>query len=253
VAAGPALALELTDQLSGWFAPLVAFAAGVVSFASPCVFPLVPGYLSFVSGGEAIAAGGQTAVRTKARLAPMLLFIGGFTLVFTLYGAFASTFVQIFKGRTGQVVAGVVIVALGLLLIAYALGRGPLSLYAERRPFLRKVRPGTTGAFPLGMAFAAGWTPCIGPVLGAIMGIAATRSPAGGAFLLVCYSAGLGVPFLLIGLGVQRLMGALGWVQRHYTPIAVVSGLILVTVGILVATGMWTRLLAPLLDLWPGL
>lgn len=249
----PILGLDLVRYLGGWLAPLVAFLAGAVSFASPCILPLVPGYLSFVSGGQAVAAPGGGGVATKARVAPMLLFIGGFTLVFTLYGAFASTFVQIFRGRVGQLVAGSIIVVLGLLLIAYALGRGALALYAERRPLLQRVRPGTTGAFPLGMAFAAGWTPCIGPVLGAILAIAAGRSALGGAFLLVCYSAGLGVPFLMLGLGVQRLMGALGWMQRHYEAIAIVSGAILVTVGVLVATGMWTRLLAPLLRLWPGL
>jgi cytochrome c-type biogenesis protein len=248
------LALDLTEYLSGWLAPLVAFAAGVVSFASPCVFPLVPGYLSFISGGQVVAVReGGTAVATKARLAPMLLFVAGFSTVFVLLGAFSSTFVQIFKGRTGQIVAGLVIVLLGAALIAYALGRGSLALYAERRPFLRRVRPGTTGALPLGMAFAAGWTPCIGPVLGGILVIAASRSALGGAFLLLCYSLGLGVPFVLIGLGVQRLVGALGWVQRHYEAIAIVSGAILVIVGVLVATGAWTRLLAPLLDLWPGL
>ena len=122
-------------------------------------------------------------------------------------------------------IAGAVIVGLGVLLVAYGLGRGSIALYAERRPFLAKVRPGVAGAFPLGMAFAAGWTPCIGPVLGAILGIAATQSAVGGALLLLCYSVGLGVPFLLLGLGVQRLMGALGWLQRRYEAIAVVSGL----------------------------
>jgi cytochrome c-type biogenesis protein len=246
------LASTLSDQIGSWLSPFVAFVAGFVSFASPCVFPLVPGYLSFVSGERAVGLSEGGAIRTKTSLAPMLAFVGGFTIVFTLYGAFASTFVQVFKGRTGQIAAGAVIVALGILLIAYALGRGPLSLYAERRPFLRRVRPGTTGALPLGMAFAAGWTPCIGPVLGAILGLAATRSAVGGALLLVCYSAGLGVPFVLLGLGVQWLMGALGWVQRHYTAIATASGALLVLVGVLVATGAWTRLTAPLFDLWGG-
>ena len=95
------------------------------------------------------------------------------------------------------------IVVLGLLLIGYALGRGSIRLYAERRPFLERVKPGDGGRLPLGMAFAAGWTPCIGPVLGAILSIAATGSAARGAFLLFCYSLGLGVPFLLIGLGAR--------------------------------------------------
>jgi cytochrome c-type biogenesis protein len=248
------LASTFSNQIGTWLAPFVAFLAGVVSFASPCVLPLVPGYLSFISGAEASTAG-EAGVRTarRARLAPIALFIAGFTVVFTLLGAFSSTFVRLFKGTAGQIAAGSVIALLGALLIAYGLGRGSIALYAERRPFLTKVRPGVTGAFPLGMAFAAGWTPCIGPVLGAIIGLAATRSAAGGAFLLVCYSLGLGVPFLLLGIGVQRLVGTLGWFQRHYEVIAVASGVVLIAVGVLIATGWWTRLVAPLLNLWPGL
>ena len=205
---------DVSQDLSQWWAPALALAAGVLSFASPCVLPLVPGYISFVTG--------DSAGREKARLGPMLLFIAGFTIVFTLIGAFSSTFVQVFKGRPGQIAAGAVVAALGVLMIAYGLQRGPLALYVERRPLLEKVRPGPLGAVPLGMAFAAGWTPCIGPVLGGIVALAANQSAARGAFLLICYSLGLGVPFLLVGLGVQRLVGALGLVKRHFTAIALV-------------------------------
>ncbi|HYJ60903.1 MAG TPA: cytochrome c biogenesis protein CcdA [Actinomycetota bacterium] len=240
---------DTVSSLSSWWAPGLAFVAGFVSFASPCVLPLVPGYVSFVTG-ESIVDGVPTGRR---RLAPMLLFVAGFTVVFTLFGAFASTFVQIFKGRPGQIVAGVVVVLMGLLLIGYATRRGTIALYAERRPFLEKVRPGVAGAFPLGMAFAAGWTPCIGPVLGAILFIASQESAARGALLLACYSLGLGVPFLLIGLGAQWLTSSAAWVRRHYGPIAAVSGSILVVAGVLIATGQFTRLLAPLLRYTPGL
>lgn len=237
---------DVASGLSTWWAPGLAFVAGVVSFASPCVFPLVPGYLSFV-------AGGRPTEGDRRRIAPMLLFVAGFTTVFTLYGAFASSLVRVFKGTAGQRVAGAVVIALGVFMIAYAFRRGSVRLYTERRPFLAMVRPGTAGALPLGMAFAAGWTPCIGPVLGGILAIASQESTAGGAFLLVCYSLGLGVPFLAIGLGVQRLAGALGWVQRHYTPIAVASGGILIAVGVLLVTGWFTRLFAPLARFTPGL
>jgi cytochrome c-type biogenesis protein len=242
---------DVNQSLATWWAPALAFLAGIVSFASPCVFPLVPGYISFVTG-ESVA--GTAEGERRVHLGPILLFIAGFTIVFTLYGAFSTTFVRIFKGTTGQVIAGAVVVALGLLMIGYGMRRGSLSLYMERRPFLERVRPGPAGALPLGMAFAAGWTPCIGPVLGGILLIASTQSAARGAMLLVFYSLGLGVPFLLIGVGLQWLTGALGWVRRHYTAISVVSGGLLVMVGVLLMTGLFTRyLVAPLQRFAPQL
>jgi len=238
---------DANDTVTHVWAPLVALLAGFVSFASPCVLPLVPGYLSFVTG-ESVTDEGRGRWH---RLAPILLFVAGFTVMFTLYGAFASTFVHLVKDRRGQIVAGVVIVVLGVLLIGYALGRGSIRFYAERRPFLERVHPGTAGALPLGMAFAAGWTPCVGPVLGAIIGLAAVGSSTWGAFLLLCYSLGLGIPFIALGLGVEWLTGSARWVQRHYRAIAVVSGSILVVVGVLVATGEFTRQLAPLIKYGP--
>jgi cytochrome c-type biogenesis protein len=231
--------------IASWWAPALAFAAGLISCLSPCVWPLLPGYLSFIAG-ERIVGEGTGAERRP--LAPMLLFILGFTIVFVLLGAFASTFVTIFRGTTGQRIGGAIVIAFGVLVIGYALGRGSLSLYAERRPFLARVRPGSVGAVPLGMAFAAGWTPCIGPVLGAILAIAATGSTARAVLLLVCYSAGLGVPFLLVGLGVTRFMGAFEWVKRRYTAIAIVSGGLMIAIGVLLFTGEFTRLVAPLAE-----
>jgi cytochrome c-type biogenesis protein len=138
------------------------------------------------------------------------------------------------------------VLAVGVLMITYALGRGSVRMYAERRPFLQKVRPGPVWAAPLGMAFALGWTPCIGPVLAGILGLASQGGTARGTLLLLCYSAGLGVPFVLVGLGVRRFMGAAGWVRRHYEPITAVSGALLVALGVLLVTGQFTRLFAPL-------
>ena len=241
------LAGLVESGLSSWWAPALAFAAGVVSFASPCVWPLVPGYVSFVTGSRATEGEGRRP------LVPILLFILGFTIVFTLLGAFAGTFVRFFKDEWFQRIAGLIVVGLGLLMLAYALGRGPAALFAERRPLLERIRPGTAGALPLGVAFAAGWTPCIGPVLGGIFAIAASGGAAKGAALLAVYSLGLGVPFLLVGLGADRLVRSLGWVRRHYRVIAGVSGALLVAVGVLLMTGLFRQVFGPLSRFAPGL
>lgn len=229
----------MQNGIASWWAPALAFAAGLVSCLSPCVWPLLPGYLSLVAG-DRLTEGGRRP------LVPMLLFIAGFSIVFVLLGAFASTFVKVFRGTAGQRVGGAIVVAFGVLMIGYALRRGSLALFAERRPFLARLRPGSVGAVPLGMAFAAGWTPCIGPVLGAILAIAAAGSTLRAVLLLLSYSAGLGVPFLLVGLGVTRFMGAFDWVKRRYTAIAIVSGALMVVMGVLVFTGEFTRRVAPL-------
>jgi cytochrome c-type biogenesis protein len=233
--------------LSSWWAPALAFAAGVVSFASPCVLPLVPGYVSFVTGRRAVDGTGPRPV------IPILLFILGFTIVFTLLGAFAGTLVRFIRDEWFQRVAGLVVALLGALMIGYALRRGSPILYAERRPFLERVRPGTVGALPLGMAFAAGWTPCIGPVLAGILAIAAGDGTARGVGLLFAYSAGLGLPFLLIGLGVDRSMSAFAWITRRYRVIAAVSGGMLVAVGVLLMTGLFRQIFGPLARFAPGL
>jgi cytochrome c-type biogenesis protein len=222
--------------LSSWWAPALAFAAGVVSFASPCVLPLVPGYVSFITGSRATEGEGRRPILA------ILLFILGFTIVFTLLGAFAGTFVRFFRDPWFQRAAGLMVLVIGLLMLGYAFRRGSPRLYAERRPLLERMRPGTAGAFPLGVAFAAGWTPCIGPVLGGIIAIAASGGTVKGAALLVVYSFGLGLPFLLVGVGADRLVGRLGWVPRHYRVIAGLSGAFLVIAGVLLITGTFARI-----------
>jgi cytochrome c-type biogenesis protein len=233
--------------LSSWWAPALAFAAGVVSFASPCVLPLVPGYVSFITGSRATEGEGRRPILA------ILLFILGFTLVFTLLGAFAGTFVPFFRNPWFQRAAGLVVLVIGLLMLGYGFRRGSPALYAERRPLLERVRPGTAGALPLGVAFAAGWTPCIGPVLGGIIAIALGGGTVKGAALLAIYSLGLGLPFLLVGLGADRLVKRLGWVRKHYRAIAGVSGALLVTVGVLLMTGLFRQVFAPLARFGPGL
>jgi cytochrome c-type biogenesis protein len=234
------LADFVQDGLASWWAPGLAFAAGVVSFASPCVFPLVPGYLSFVTGGE--------RADERRPLVPMLLFIGGFAVVFTALGAFTGAVTRLLRSDVFDRVAGGIIIAFGLLMLLYALRLGSPSLFAERRPLLQRVRPGPAWAFPLGVAFGAGWTPCIGPVLAGVLAIAAAQGgSARGAGLLLVYSAGLGLPFLLVGFGVRRLMTALAFVRRNYHWFAGISGVVMIGIGVLVATDLWTRLLGPVL------
>lgn len=237
--------MDVTGGLEAWWGPGLAFAAGVVSCASPCVFPLLPGYVSFVSGGEA-ASGEQGGIRERP-IVPMVLFVLGFALVFTSLGAFSATLVPIVNSTAGKRVAGILVVAIGVLMLLYALRIGSPKLYVERRPFLSRVRPGPMGALPLGMAFAVGWTPCVGPVLAGIFGLAlAQGGGAWGAVLLFFYSLGLGLPFILVGLGVRRLMGAFAFVKRNYHWFAGVSGALLVTIGVLVATNQWLPLLSRL-------
>jgi cytochrome c-type biogenesis protein len=226
--------------LSSWWAPGLAFAAGVVSFASPCVFPLVPGYLSFVCG---------SGVEGERRpVLPILLFILGFAIVFTTLGA-SATAVRFIKGDLGLRIAGAVVVVFGLVMLAYAFRLGWVGLYAERRPFLSRVRPGPVGALPLGAAFAAGWTPCIGPVLGGILALAGSQGSAiRGGVLLFVYSLGLGVPFFLIGIGVRRLLRALEFVKRNYHWFAGVSGVLMVAIGVMLVSGLWQTLMTPFLN-----
>ena len=237
-------------DLTAWWAPFIAFAAGLVSFASPCVLPLVPGYLSFVSGTQAGAQGGSTTVATRPAVAPILLFVAGFATVFTALGAFAGTLVPIIRSPVGQRLAGVVVLGVGVILILQGRRAGGAALYADRRPFLAKLRPGRATAYPLGMAFAAGWTPCIGPVLAGTLTLATVQGNAArGSLLLFVYSMGLGVPFLMIGLGIGRLIGALDVLKRHHEIISMVSGVIMVTIGSLLISGLWLRIISPVLRL----
>jgi cytochrome c-type biogenesis protein len=231
--------MSFAEALGSWWAPALAFAAGVVSCASPCVLPLLPGYLSFVTG--------SSAEEERRSVAPMLLFVLGFAIVFTALGGFSRVFVPLLRSPVGQRIAGALVIAVGLLMVLYALRLGSPALFAERRPFLQRVRPGPFGALPLGMAFAVGWTPCIGPVLAGILGLAAAQGGGlRGAVLLFFYSLGLGLPFVLIGLGVRRLTGALSFVKRNYHWFAGVGGSLLLAIGVLLVFNLWIPLLSRL-------
>jgi cytochrome c-type biogenesis protein len=237
----------------------LAFVAGVISFTSPCCLPLMPGYVSYVSGVASATSGpeGTVAVRSRTMLAAVV-FVTGFATTFTLMGATASELgTLILRNRIvlGRV-AGLFVIVMGLA--TTGLLRVPF-LYRERRLDLTRIRPGPAGAIPLGMAFAIGWTPCIGPVLAGMLTAAATVEGAWrGAVLLFVYSLGLGVPFLLLALGVARTGRLFRWLRRHGRAIEVVGGSVLVLMGVLMITGRWVQLFAPLLRLfsrsgWPPL
>jgi cytochrome c-type biogenesis protein len=236
---------DVASGVQEWWAPALAFAAGVVSFASPCVLPLVPGYLSLVAGGQAPGRD------ERWPLFPVLLFILGFAAVFTLVGALGgSALARVIRSREGQRVAGAFVLLFGVFMLLYAFRARLPWLYREGRPLLARVKPGPTGAFPLGMAFAVGWTPCIGPVLAAIFGLAlAQGSTVRAGLLFFVYSLGLGLPFLLIGLGVRQLMGAFRFFSRNYHWFAGASGAAMAAIGILLISGTWTRLMAPLFQI----
>jgi len=241
---------DAAQGVGKWWGPAIALAAGAVSFISPCVLPLVPGYLAFVAGGEE-ARGSTSQGARRRQLLPILLFILGFSVVFTVvFGFAASTISGWLKGSVGQKVAGALVLAFGVFLILYALRLGFPWLYREGRPLLARVKPGPAGAFSLGMAFAVGWTPCIGPVLGAILILAESQGGAARAILLLAfYSLGLGIPFFLVGIGIRRLMGMFRFFSRNYHWIAGASGVAMAAIGILLITGAWTKLLDPLLRL----
>jgi cytochrome c-type biogenesis protein len=224
----------------------VAFAAGLLSFLSPCVLPLVPSYIGFLTGMTLPEAG----VRRRIAVLHGLLFVCGFGLVFVLLGASATALGRALNYYQAWVqrVGGVLIIGFGLL----CLGWTPGSWLQERRVHWEQKPLGYLGSALVGMTFAAGWTPCIGPVLGGILGLAATSADVGqGMLLLAVYSAGLALPFLLAALAVesfldwfQRFRPFLPWVMR-------VSGVLLVTVGLLLVTGQFTRLAGWLEGLTP--
>lgn len=216
---------------------VVAFGAGVVSFLSPCVLPLVPSYLSMMSGVGTADLASASAPDRKRLLRATLLFVLGFTVVFAVLEATASGLGQTL--RSHQVVldrvAGAVIVVAGLVFAGLL---KPAWLMRERRIHVSPARYGDWAAPVMGMAFAFGWTPCIGPILGAVLTLASdTRTLARGEAMLVAYSLGLGVPFIAAGVAFGRLTGVLAFARRHLRTINLVSGLLLATLGVLLLTG----------------
>jgi cytochrome c-type biogenesis protein len=222
-----------TDPAAG-VGILAALAAGVVSFLSPCVLPLVPGYLSAVSG---VSAAELDDAGWRRVLGPSLLFVASFSAIFILLGLTATGLGSTLKDHRELLVkiSGALIVAMGVLFVA--------SLFATRLNREWHVdglmeRAGKGGPIVAGAAFAIAWTPCIGPTLGAILSAASlSDSAARGAFLLAVYSAGLAIPFLLTAIAFSRMTTAFAVVKRHYRAIIATGGVILIAMGILIWTG----------------
>ncbi|HEV2075743.1 MAG TPA: cytochrome c biogenesis protein CcdA [Thermoleophilaceae bacterium] len=211
----------------------LAFAAGIVSFVSPCCLPLVPGYLAAVTGRRPEERDGRV---DRGVIGRSLLFIGTFSAIFILLGLTATAVgAFLFESKlTLQKVGGVVIILMGALFIGSVF---VTRLNREWRPTGLIERAGRGGPMLAGVAFSLAWTPCVGPTLGAILSLGATQASApAGAGLLAVYSAGLGIPFLLSALGFDAAQRSFDWVKRHYAAIQVGAGAVLVAMGVLVYT-----------------
>jgi cytochrome c-type biogenesis protein len=223
------------DPASGIGIP-VAFGAGLISFLSPCVLPLVPGYVSAVAGTNDVGE-----LRARRVIGPSLAFVATFSAIFIALGLLGQRALRgTLTGTTAQHVCGAIIVVMGLLFVL-----SPLipRLAKEWHVQALMQRAGESGPVLTGAAFAVAWTPCQGPTLGAIIAATGTSSSAArGAFLLAIYCAGLGIPFLITGLAFGKVTAALGVVKRHYAIVIGVGGIVLIGMGVLIWTGQFTVL-----------
>ncbi|AZM93142.1 cytochrome c biogenesis protein CcdA [Streptomyces sp. W1SF4] len=214
----------------------IALFAGLVSFFSPCVLPLVPGYLSYVTG----VSGADLAEARRGRmLAGASLFVLGFTAVFVSTGALFGQFGDVFQGENKELITrvmGGLVIVLGL----FFMGAIPGLTMREFR-FHKKPAAGLLGAPLLGVLFGVGWTPCMGPTLAAVQTLSIDQATAGrGALLTAVYCLGLGLPFILAALAFRKALGAFGWVKKHYAWVMRIGGGMLILTGVLLVTGMWT-------------
>lgn len=227
---------ELVTSGALWAALPIAFAAGIIAFLSPCVLPLAPGYISYITGltGAELA---DVKGRRGQVLAGSLLFVLGFSVVFVSYGALFGS-----AGNLLLQYADVINRVLGLLVIAMGLAFMGL-IPGLQREFRMHLPPGwgVAGAPVLGLVFGLGWSPCIGPTLTAVQSLAFSEASAlRGAVLSFVYCLGLGLPFVLLALAFSRMAKAIGWVRRHYVWVMRIGGGMLIIVGVLLVTGLWT-------------
>ena len=216
-----------------WLAVPIALAAGLLSFLSPCVLPLVPGYLGYVSG---VASGAE---RKRSRMViGALLFILGFTVVFVVFNLLgAATAVFYFEYvELLQRIGGVIVIVLGLAFI------GQVTFLQRTVKPSWQPRTGLVGAPLLGMVFALGWSPCLGPTISTVF-LLAQFDIVRAVTLAVVYCLGLGIPFLLVALGLGWVSSSIAWVKRHIRAINIVGGVLLIVVGVLLVTGLWNALL----------
>lgn len=236
-----------------WLAIPVAMLAGLVSFLSPCVLPLVPGYLGFLGGAaaprhRASAADGATVstIEAPARsrlVLGVLLFILGFTLVFVLYTVLSGTF-GVFFIRWGDLITrilGAFIIVMGLIFLgAFGFAQREIRFHVDSTV-------GIIGAPLLGIALGIGWAPCMGPTLGAIIALSFNAGdPVRAGFLGLAYSLGLGIPFLLVALGFGWATKTVGFLRRHIRVVNIIGGVLLIVLGVLMVTGLWTDIMSRL-------
>ena len=226
----------------------IALLAGLVSFASPCVVPLVPGYLGYVSG---MAGADVASKRARPRLVMgVLLFIAGFTLVFLVYTALAGAAGAWLRAWQDPItrVLGVVLIVMGLVFV------GQFTFL--QRQFKPSWRPATglAGAPLLGIVFGLGWTPCIGPALAAVLTLSlSTESVGRGALLGLAYCVGLGIPFLVVALGFGWVTGSLAFLRRHIRTINLIGGGLLIVIGLVMVSGLWTAWMSELQGVMSGI
>ena len=239
----------MDDQGITLFRITISFAAGILSFLSPCVLPLVPGYISLISGVSIDQLKDETTNSRRAVILNSLAFNAGLSVIFLILGTTAGLVgAAITSNPWVRIIGGIVIIAFGLQLIGL-LKIG--ALYKDTRVFASDKPRGLLGSATLGVAFAAGWTPCIGPILGGIIGLAATSGGwRSGLVLSAFYSAGLAVPFLITGLAINKFLGFYRSFRKHLHKVEVVSGVILILVGLLVMTGQSTIFTSPRFIAW---
>ena len=232
---------EVVFDSSLFLAAPVALLAGLVSFLSPCVLPLVPGYLGYVTG----LSGAELHQRSRSRLVlGATLFVLGFTVVFVLIGAvfvYATTWLR-FEGGWVTQVLGVLVLLMGLVFM------GAFGFLQRERKVNKRPPDGLLGAPLLGATFGIGWAPCIGPTLAAVLALTYGADPTRGTLLVFIYCLGLGIPFILISAGLQRGMRTLKFFTRHKATVMRIGGGLLITVGLLMISGIWNRWVFALQD-----